>query len=346
MSSKLRQVWSFLCTFKKNEESGPREQVYIKYICSQDAWVSVDSTVSHLLPQFKDIKQKGFKMFVKILVLISLSSSAVWAQSQCVDMFQNRSAERKALRDVDLEAIMLRETNGKSPEEISDMNAKTISDIEAEIPSYNSSRKSSISMESAEFLRRQINENPVAGSRSDLYEQPNTSIGYCFGRATFVHLMLLKMGVQKESIQKIFAVGTMAAGGINWQFHVATMAYSETNGWLVIDSNHARPMAVRDWIAHYNKQSPSGRIRFYATDASKFTFKLGKYSRAQLGLDMPRKRDWYKHYFKDLMAWLETKRVTENSIETVKANRPVTKEEKTIKESIAGAWRSFIEFIY
>lgn len=282
-------------------------------------------------------------MFLRILILLSFVSSATWAQGRCEGLFGSRLQIRKELLDTNLSEHFARETAGKSAEEIAVMNEKTIAEIEAEIPDKTSvKQKSSISVATADFLRRQILENPVVNPSSSKYDQKDVSIGYCFGRATFVHLMLLKMGVQKESIQKIWAVGPMKAGGIMWQFHVATMAYTEAQGWTVIDTNHYRPLPVREWIAQYNSQSENGKIRFYASDAGKFAFELGKYSRVQMGLDIPAERDWYKYYFKDMLNWLKTKRVTEDSVKPMGAK--ITQEETTLNNSIAELWRSVVEF--
>lgn len=283
-------------------------------------------------------------MAVRLLLILLLSSSFSWAQNRCENLFTERSEKRLLLRDVNLAEYFVNEVAGKSAEDIAAMNEKTIKDIEAEVPyKVEGGRKSSISLESAEFLRNQILENPVVSPWSNKYDQQGVSIGYCFGRATFVHMMLLKMGVQKASIQKIWAVGSMKAGGIMWQFHVATMAYTEAKGWVVIDSNHMNPLPVREWIAHYAKQSEDGRVRFYATDASKFAFEIGKYSRVQMGLDMTSDKDWYKNYFKDMFEWLKTKEVTENSVKTMRSK--TTADEKTANNSFVDMWRSIVEFM-
>lgn len=278
-----------------------------------------------------------------LVILFSLFSVQTFAQSQCADLFSGRSIERKDLVEMSLAKYSEIEMRDKSAEDIMMMNAKTLAAIEAEIPLGSATKKSQISYETAEMLRQQINENPIVRPMNDKYSQPDVSIGYCFGRATFVHLMLLKMGVQKSSIQKIWAVGSMKAGGISWQFHVATMAYSAKDGWLVIDSNHSHPMRVADWMKYYYSQSGDGRVRFYATDAQKFTFELGKYSRVQLGLDLARSKDWYKHYFKDMLVWMKDKKVTEYGVTTIKVE--TKPEEKSLNQTIKDMWRSIIEFV-
>lgn len=283
-------------------------------------------------------------MITRIIILITLFSSAVLAKGQCGALFSDRSEERMVLREANLREVMQRETARKTKEEVMVMNEKTLADIEAEIPAVNSGKqKTVISMKAADLLRNEIYNNPVVKPMNKKYEQESTSIGYCFGRATFVHLMLLKMGLQKESIQKIWAVGSMKAGGINWQFHVATMAFVENVGWTVIDSNHMYPMPIRDWMAHYYRQSEDGMVRFYASDANKFAFEVGKYSRLQMGLDMTPDRDWYKNYFKDMMLWMKDKKVTEDGIKTVSTK--ITEEEKSLNKSFSDMWTSIVEFM-
>lgn len=287
---------------------------------------------------------EGAIMFVKVFLLVSMASTAVWAQNQCSGLFVDRSQERVALRDVSLSELRNIEVEGKTGEQVAAMNEKMLLNLEAEVPYPDGSRqKSQISMATAQMLLHEIYNNPAVKPGNPKYDQEGTSIGYCFGRATFIHMMLLKLGVQKKSIQKIFAVGPMKAGGINWQFHVATVTYVENHGWVVIDSNHMYPIPVREWMAHYYSQAHDGKVRFYATDASKFTFELGKYSRTQLGIDMTKETDWYKNYFKDMFTWLKGKRVTEDGVKDYKVR--LTEEEKSLNQSFTDMWQSIVEFV-
>ena len=278
-----------------------------------------------------------------LLIIFSFFSVQAFGQNQCQSLFSDRSAERSDLVEMSLGKYSEIEIRGKSVEEIKAMNEKTLASIEAEIPMGSANKLSKIKFETAEMLRQEIYNNPVVKPMNDKYSQPDVSIGYCFGRATFVHMMLLKMGVQKSSIQKIWAVGRMKAGGLTWQFHVATMVFSEKDGWLVIDSNHMHPLPVREWVNHYYSQAEDGRVRFYATDAQKFTFELGKYSRVQMGLNLPAEKDWYKHYFRDMFNWMKDKRVTEDGVRTVKTH--MSAEEKSLNQSFADMWRSIVEFV-
>lgn len=152
-----------------------------------------------------------------------------------------------------------------------------------------------------------VKNHPVVGLNVQKYERGDSSLGFCFGRATYLHLLFLKLGLQKNSIEKIWALGHILDDKRSgyWQFHVATMVYTQFQGWVVLDINVGYPMTVADWMQYYQKQNDDRKIRFYYTDPSKFGPSLGRYDRIQLGLDTPVELDWYKHYFKDMMSSLK-----------------------------------------
>ncbi len=149
--------------------------------------------------------------------------------------------------------------------------------------------------------------HPVVGRyQSEKYNRQDVKIGFCFGRATYAHIALLKMGVNKDAIRKAWVVGPMDAGGVRWQFHVTTLVKDfETNKWWAVDSFPGKVLEIEDWYRHMKKSDASGKLRIYITSPQKFSVSLGTYSRVQLGLDLPRSKDWYQHYFKDLMTWFQ-----------------------------------------
>ena len=154
--------------------------------------------------------------------------------------------------------------------------------------------------------------------------------------------MLLKMGVQKNSIRKIWAIGPMNTGDINWRYHVATMVYTK-KGWLVLDTNHGGPVTPQEWIATYSKMSTDGKLRFYASDASKFAFMIGKYSRLQLGMDINQERDFYRGYFKDMMEWVRKRKLSEDGI--VSVDKEPTEKNSILNMTMSDMWRSIVEFL-
>jgi len=153
-------------------------------------------------------------------------------------------------------------------------------------------------------------DNNLVTSNQTSYEQPGTSIGYCFGRAMFVHLWALKHHYRKGQIRKLWAVGTMKTFSTNWAFHVATVVQDAATGeWRVIDSFLSAPIAPRAWFKVFQAQNKANQdLRLYVTSAEKFTPNLGKYNRVQLGLDLAANEDWYRHYFVDMMQTLKIRR--------------------------------------
>jgi hypothetical protein len=161
----------------------------------------------------------------------------------------------------------------------------------------------------ASVAHRALDTNIVTSDRTK-YEQPGTAIGYCFGRAMFVHLYALHNHYKKAQIRKIWAVGSMKTSYHNWAFHVATMVQDGATGeWRVVDSFMRNPVTPRAWFKVFQGQNQADRdLRVYVTPAEKFAPDLGKYSRDQLGLDLSPGEDWYKHYFTDMMETLKIRK--------------------------------------
>lgn len=204
------------------------------------------------------------------------------------------------------------EAEGYTVEQLKAFNERTLRDLENEIPTMNRSpidqRAGSISVKDASAVVNAIHSNPVANpAKTYLYEKPGQGIGYCFGRASFAHLLLLKMGVRKEAIKKIWVVGPMKAFGNNWGFHVATLAHTKEKGWVAIDSNSGHIQTAAEWMKQYAAFSVDGKVRFYVSEASRFGVFPERYNRDNLGLDMPKEQDFYKNYFVELMQSLKGK---------------------------------------
>jgi hypothetical protein len=104
-------------------------------------------------------------------------------------------------------------------------------------------------------------------------------LGLCFGRAMFLHLQLLRYGVNKDSIKKIFVIGPISPGsGIVWQFHVATLVKdSKTNDWWALDTNIGKPIKVNQWIAKYQTMSTDKTFRIFRSPLVDRTLSLRFY---------------------------------------------------------------------
>ena len=121
----------------------------------------------------------------------------------------------------------------------------------------------------------------------------------------YFHLLLLRMGLQKESIRKVWIVGPIRVSKYSdliWDYHVATIVYTKEKGWVTIDTNESKPEPVRDWVQYYTSRSVDGKARLYVTDPAKLSINTGTYDRVQLGLTSSRESDWFKGYFVDLLA--------------------------------------------
>ncbi len=168
------------------------------------------------------------------------------------------------------------------------------------------SPREAITLSQAQNLLDSISPHPVVGNAAyNSYNRKGTEIGYCFGRATYVHLALLKMGVKKDAIKKIWTVG-LTGGQVNWIYHVATAVRTTDGNWTVIDNFVGRLISTQDWATQMRTMTIDGKKATFITDAKKFAPKLGTYSRVQLGLDLNRETDFYKNYFGDLFKWLSS----------------------------------------
>lgn len=149
-------------------------------------------------------------------------------------------------------------------------------------------------------------QHPIAGIQALKKYDPEGHIGFCFGRALFVHLELLRRGVSKDSIKKVFVVGEMIEGTlgstevINWQFHVAT-AVRDTNGeWWVIDPSYEL-MKIRDWYRYMRTMSPDKTLSLFVTQTAKIGPSAWEYNTQPGGL----LDSFYNDYFKDLFAYFK-----------------------------------------
>ncbi|MGE0526330.1 MAG: protein-glutamine glutaminase family protein [Bdellovibrionales bacterium] len=91
-------------------------------------------------------------------------------------------------------------------------------------------------------LFQKVSSHPVAGLEGiGRYDRQPTGIGdgeigFCYGRAMAVHLLARKMGLEEQSIKKIFIAGDLNnQQGTRWRFHMATMVKGNDGKWYVID---------------------------------------------------------------------------------------------------------------
>jgi hypothetical protein len=168
-----------------------------------------------------------------------------------------------------------------------------------------SKKYGTINKKQAEPILRSIKAHPVVGDSSADRYNTNKEVGYCFGRAAYVHFELLKAGVLDKNITKIFAMGGLYRDKVGWDYHMATAFQDVESNWWVIDNLTGNDLlSINDWmskVSEWDGNLKEPRLRFYFTDAAKFQPILGSYSVKRFNLPI------YHGYFKDLLNWYSDK---------------------------------------
>ncbi|MES2857315.1 MAG: hypothetical protein V4692_15705 [Bdellovibrionota bacterium] len=259
----------------------------------------------------------------KILVTAALTVSAThsaFAGPNAADVAKAAAEaailqKHKALVKQDLLQYREREVRYLTPDQVEALNQRDISDLlSLKIERRLKNRTPDITREDAQAMINSIEYNPVTSSYAyRKYSPVGREIGFCFGRAMYGHILGLHLGVQKESIKKAWVVGPMNSGGIMWSFHVTTLMKSGDT-WLAIDNYPGQLLTVDEWLKHMQPQSVDKKLRIYITDAEKFVGGFG-YDSVQLNhfgdykkyAELPRDRDWYSGFFKDMLNWFASK---------------------------------------
>lgn len=238
-------------------------------------------------------------VFIGFILLSAQQATAFSASEEAQSWFRELVA-------IDLIALQKEETSGRSKKDIDALNQLSFDRLKIYNPRRNEDRVDAVSYDFADDVLSSINRHPVVSDYNVDHYKNGAEIGFCFGRATYVHLALLRAGVQRSSIKKIWAVGPMQTGALDWQFHVATIVKADRGHWFVIDTFVGSVVTPEQWFKQMQDVSKDYTLRFYVSEPGKFSVSLGVYNRVQLGLDLTQDQDWYSHYFKDLMFWMST----------------------------------------
>ena len=159
----------------------------------------------------------------------------------------------------------------------------------------------------AELLLRQLKSDPVASPAGGQVYDPDGKLGFCFGRATWVWLQAMRMGVDKNSIKKLFLVGPMDADGRMWQFHVATAIRGRTSAlegskyvWYVIDSDFNHVKTADKFFEFFAKTSTDSKLRLFISDPQR----LGASNTLKFGpvhYNNPYNEIGYNLFFRDML---------------------------------------------
>ncbi|QDK38554.1 protein-glutamine glutaminase family protein [Bdellovibrio sp. NC01] len=197
------------------------------------------------------------------------------------------------------------DNTAKTPEEAVAMNNEVLKQMNAEsAATYSGKKINALDKQTVRKLYEEVTRHPVARLLKVNKYDPDHKMGFCFGRAMTAHLEALYMGIDKNSIRKVFVAGSMKAivGDIIWQFHVATAVKSSDGGWWVIDPFVGKPVKLDQWYAKMYKQDTKGTLRLYVTEASRLGATDGaRYNRAHL------MEEYYNNYFKDLIQYYRLK---------------------------------------
>jgi len=142
-------------------------------------------------------------------------------------------------------------------------------------------------------LYKNVSTNKVSSLDSlEKYAGRNVS-DLCFGRAMAAHLYALKMGIKKEAILKVIAIGNLEEKGVSWNFHIATLVRSKEN-WFVIDPEMGKAITLREWAKEMERYNEDESMALYLSAPERFSA-IGRYKNSTL------KDPRFNHYFIDLM---------------------------------------------
>lgn len=146
-----------------------------------------------------------------------------------------------------------------------------------------------------------VKNHPLAAPKHTLskkYDRENRGIGFCFGKAELARRNALVMGLAKESMRKVWAVGPMKTADGMWQHHVALAVRAQSGEWFAIDPLDRRALPLADWFESVKRNYPSPNLQLFATDAKRFS----PYDQRAI-LPITARSPGYNGYFEDLLKW-------------------------------------------
>jgi hypothetical protein len=238
--------------------------------------------------------------------------SNVLAQSE------NFEWQSRPLRD---NLYMTRSTEIEQNLDFEELNLKIVQSLNAYAPELSEGRVTGVTYEQGMLVLKNLLNHPMYISEKQDYDTER-NLGLCFGRATYLHLELLRYGVNKDSIKKIFVVGPMSAGTDKvWQFHVATLVKdATTNQWWALDTNIGKPILVNRWMDAYKRMATDKKyrifrrplvdrtksLRFYVSEPQKIGPSSWEYNIQLGGLF----HESYNMYFQDMFRYFKKTPVT------------------------------------
>jgi hypothetical protein len=244
-----------------------------------------------------------------LIFLIALTfAPSLFAQNSCRRLFMSpeeiqSQIKARALKKDASEKIDLWQVYKNSSLSETEYNQTQIENLRTEkLPEPSPGRMTGVSFPFADEVLRFVKEHPLNSREKAFVYDPQGIFGYCWGRAMHIHIELLKRGVDKTRIRKIWALGDFDPVDRKlWTNHVATMVKAEDGGWYVIDT--LLPEGVIAAEAWYERMKMSDGspdpFRIFITSAKKY----GAFGTDHYAPHVIKPDDSYG-YFTDLLKWL------------------------------------------
>lgn len=230
------------------------------------------------------------------------TTSVIGRDAVAIDLLKSYENELKQIKRKMSKKLTVEKQNIEISLALDLRNKIELDKIKKYVPENPGQKVQAVSDIQAQSVLNAILSHPIvsdAGARK--FDKGNQYIGYCFGRATFVHLELLRRGVDPRSIGKLFAIGPLYFKGRIWDFHVATVVRKTGGGWLAIDGIDNENLEIESWtkkIVQWSTNRNHPTVRFYFSDAVKFHPTAGAYNLEKLH------SPHYNGYFIELEKWL------------------------------------------
>lgn len=235
-----------------------------------------------------------------LFALLFFFSTLSEAAPRCGSFFQKITGEspldrldREILKELEQSYFSLNRSDQRA---VHQWNQNLVQALRSSPVPQSSTRKTTLSDHEIRSLYRMLDNHPVASCRNLPKYDPQGNIGFCFGRAATAHLLALQEGVHKDSVRKIWAVGTMHANDVTWGHHVATMVRGHDKRWYVLDPEYKKTLVLEDWIREVKKMDADGKLLFLSSDAKRFgPVNSDTYQALEL------ESDFYNSYFEDVL---------------------------------------------
>ncbi|MGZ3655119.1 MAG: hypothetical protein ACXVCS_06175 [Bdellovibrionota bacterium] len=177
-----------------------------------------------------------------------------------------------------LEDAVLAEVEGDyhnielSPAKAEEWNRKVIDSLDKlPVTGPERGRAGGLSKDAREALYEKATTNVVADYVREPGYDPKGNIGFCFGRAFNGYQEALREGVAKENVRKIWAVGAMRYGGIDWQHHVAAIVRGDDGHWYTIDPEYDHILTIREWYSEVKAMDETGKLQIFVSDGKRWS---------------------------------------------------------------------------